>query len=210
MRNFPEICGLLEASSFYYIITVDMSGRYAYTNANYAKHFAKMSPKGLVGEPHHITMHPDDLATCQQVAAQCFQYPDKLFPATIRKHDGRGGFVFTQWEFQAMFDETGQPSGIFCLGYDISELIIERNQSRKISEEINAQSTLLEEIVFTQSHTVRAPLANLIALTRILKKNLHNYHYSGQVADMILSSAARLDEIINDIVYSVRKQSDES
>ncbi|MDN3586005.1 PAS domain-containing protein [Pedobacter aquatilis] len=209
MQNFPEICGLMEASSFYYIISIDMNGRYAYTNANYAKHFAKVSP-GLVGQPYYITMHPDDTSTCEQVAAQCFQHPDKLFPATIRKHDGLGGFIFTQWEFRAIFDEKGQPSGIFCVGYDISELMIQRDQSKRISEEINAQSTLLEEIVFTQSHTVRAPLANLIALTRILKKNLHNHQYSGQLADMILASAARLDEIITDIVSSVRAQTDKT
>ncbi len=184
-----------------------MNGRYSYTNANYESQFAKVS-QGLLGQPYDITMHSDDIATCQQVSAQCFEYPDKLFPATIRKLDGRGGYIFTQWEFRAMFDQTGQPSGVFCIGYDISELMIERDQSRKISEEINAQSSLLEQIVFTQSHTVRAPLTNLIALTRILKKNLHNYQYSGQVADMILSSAARLDEIINDIVSSVRKKTD--
>ena len=207
MINFDQTCDLLKESSFYYIIIVNMDGNYIFTNDNYAERFSHVS-SGLIGQPFHITMHPDDVTTCEMVSKECFQQPDKLFPATIRKHDGQGGYIFTQWEFRAMLDENNLPAGVFCLGYDISELILERQQSKKVTEEINAQSTLLEEIVFTQSHTVRAPLANLIALTRIMKKNLHNEKYIGQVCDMVCDSAKKLDEIITDIVLSVRKHTD--
>jgi PAS domain S-box-containing protein len=104
------------------MISVDMNSNYAYVNNRY--HLAFNGLHGdLVGQHYSITMHTDDLDVCRRVSEQCFMYPDRVFPAIIRKHDGKGGYIITQWEYKAMFDDDHQPSGVFCIGNDITEFM---------------------------------------------------------------------------------------
>ncbi|MGA9651735.1 PAS domain-containing protein [Pedobacter sp.] len=205
MQNFTQTRDLLEQSSYFYLISVGMDGNYSYTNPNYKNQFQFLHDD-LVGKPYHITMHPDDCKICEEASALCFQNPGKLIPATIRKHDGQGGYICTQWEFRAMINNRSEPVGVFCIGYDITELVAERAASQKINEEVLAHSTLLENIVFQQTHTVRAPLTNLIALTRILNKSHDDVQLRSNLANMILETAKKLDDIISDIVKNVREK----
>lgn len=203
MQDFKQTRLLLDHSNYFYLISVGMDGRYAYTNANYLKQF-KFLASDLVGKSYDITMHPDDCRICQEASLLCFQNPGQLIPAAIRKHDGQGGYIFTQWEFKAILDLSGEPSGVFCIGYDVTELAAERIASQKVSEDLLAHSTLLEDIVFQQTHTVRAPLTNLIALTRILQKSGDHNQPKVNLLNMIFETAKKLDNIIIDIVKNVR------
>lgn len=99
-----------------------MNGNYSYVSGNYDKNF-DFENDSFLSKPFSITVHPDDLIICEEVEKKCFESPGKLFPATLRKHDGMGRYVFTQWELQAMFDDHGMPEGIFCIGYNITEYV---------------------------------------------------------------------------------------
>ncbi|UPT71227.1 MAG: PAS domain-containing protein [Flavobacterium sp. JAD_PAG50586_2] len=112
MKHFEETKNLLNNSVLFYIIATGMDGNYSYVNENYSKKFIHIN-SDFVGQPYYITMHPDDGNTCIEVSAKCFGNPGRLFPATIRKHDGRGGYVYTQWEYKAMFDDQNNPAGLF-------------------------------------------------------------------------------------------------
>lgn len=198
MHNFKDTIRLLENSHFYYIILAGMDGKYQYVNNNYASVFKHITAN-IVGEPYFLTMHADDRKVCEEVAAACFQNPDKSLPATIRKHDGKGGYIITQWEYTAMFDEQGSPSGVFCMGYDITEVIVANQELEEAKSEIENKNNLLEQIVWEQSHVLRRPLANIIGLVNILNKmevdqNLKN------ICEMLIQSSHELDEAIHSIV----------
>ena len=114
-----------------------------------------------------------------------------MFAATLRKHDGHGGFVTTQWEMQALFDSQGQPEGIFCIGYNITEFV----DTRSRLDNANHQ---LYNIGLMQSHSVRKPLANIIGLSTLIRQEA-----SGRQVDdlciMLQQSTAELDQVIKDI-----------
>ena len=198
MRHFQETKELLDNSALFYIITTAMDGKYSFINQHYAKEFAHINAD-FIGQPYHITMHPDDMNTCAVVAVKCFENPGKLFPATIRKHDGKGGFVYTQWEYKAMFDEQNNPAGIFCLGYNITKFVAEGLQLQNAQEEIQEKSAKLRKINFQQSHLIRAPLSNIIGLSSIIDKTLLDTNTSN-ICDMILESSNQLDKVIRGIV----------
>ncbi|SHM00297.1 PAS domain-containing protein [Flavobacterium xinjiangense] len=202
MQNFEETKTLFNNSSLFYIISTDMDGKYSFINEHYAKQFSHVDTT-LVGKPYYITMHPDDRNTCIEVSTKCFENPTKLFPATIRKHDGEGGYVYTQWEYKAMLDDKKNPAGIFCLGYNITKYVGEELQLQKANEKIEQNSNTLKNIIFQQSHLVRAPLSNIIGLTSILDKTLLDSNTSN-ICDMILESSRQLDEIIKSIVTNAR------
>lgn len=198
MNNVTETIQLLENSTFYYIVTVAMDSNYSYVNPNYGNSFAYINGN-MVGKPYYITMHPDDRKVCEETGAKCFQFPDKSFPATIRKHDGKGGYIVTQWEYRAMFSENGEPEGIFCLGYDITEFAVANQQLKVAQLEVEQKQSLLEQIGWEQSHVIRRPLANIIGLINVLNK-MELDQNTANIFTMLAASASQLDEAITSIV----------
>ncbi len=198
MKYFEETKQILDKSRFFFIVATNMDGKYTYINSHYAKEFYSIN-NSFVGKPYQISMHPDDIKTCEEVSAKCFGAPDELFPATIRKHDGNGGYIITQWEYKAIFDEENKPAGIFCLGYNITKYEEEKKQLNYAEAEILKKSAILKNIAFQQSHLIRAPLTNIMGLVDILDKmevdnNINN------ICKMILESSNKLDKVIRDIV----------
>lgn len=198
MRQFEETIKLFENSNFYYIITTNMAGRYSYINNHYAESFSFIS-NSIVGMPYEITMHPDDIKVCEEVAAQCFKYPEKLFPATIRKHDGKGGYIITQWEYKAIMNDNNQPEGIFCLGYDITRYVAEQQLLKDAESEIVRKKHILKEIAFQHAHLIRSPLSNILGLADILNKMDIDQNVKN-LCTMIVQSSNQLDDVIRTVV----------
>jgi K+-sensing histidine kinase KdpD len=198
MKNLEETKKLLDKSVLFYIVSVDMDSKYSYINGHYEREFSHIK-KELTGQPCFVTMHPDDMNTCVAVSTKCFENPGQLFPATIRKHDGKGGYVYTQWEYKAMFDEQNNPVGIFCLGYNISKYVAEASLLLTAKEEIEVNALKMKQIIFEQSHLIRAPLSNIIGLCSILDKSLLDANTSN-ICDMIVESSKHLDEVIHSVV----------
>ena len=115
MEQTTAISNFLNDSNFFYVISIGMDSTYSYVSANYDRNFDFFN-KSLLGKHFSVTLHPDDVVICHEVGQNCFSQPGKLYPATLRKHNGKGGFVITQWEMKAMFDTFGNPVGIYCIG----------------------------------------------------------------------------------------------
>lgn len=183
MRQFEEIKDVLGESLNYYLIAVDMNSNYMYINKRYNLVFEPIHGD-LFGQHYSVSVHPDDQQTCKIVSQMAFKYPGKLFPATLRKHDGRGKYMMTRWEYQAIFDSNMVPQGIFCIGHDITELM--------------ELSTELESLRFTQSHIIRKPIANLIGLGKLLESMETNNDVK-DVARMIQECTNELDHVIRNL-----------
>ncbi|TKC09861.1 hypothetical protein FA048_06510 [Pedobacter polaris] len=180
MKNFSAIKELLDNSTTFYLISVKMDSRYGYLNGHYKKIF-EAQHGDLINQHYAITMHQEDMAICSEVSAQCFANPQQIFPATIRKHDGKGGYIATQWDYKAMFDQQGHPAGVFCIGYDITAFML--------------SSAALEQMEHIQSHVIRKPIANLLGLTELLHD--HSLPLETQnIIEMIRTGVSELDEFI--------------
>jgi PAS domain S-box-containing protein len=195
MHSFEEIKKLLENSSIYYLVAVDMNSKYSYLNSRYRNVFNGIHGN-LVGQHYLKTMHPDDSNICVNVSEQCFRFPDRTFPAIIRKHDGKGGYIITQWEYKAIFDETGQPAGVFCIGNDITEFMNASINLKETEKSLNVARITLEEIAYIQSHVVRKPIANILGLMLLLE-SMEVDDTVKSIIDMIDLNAKELDEVIN-------------
>lgn len=154
-----------------------MDSTYSYINPLYAAHFEPQHGE-LRGKHYALTMHPEDTVICQEVAGRCFADPNAIFPAVIRKHDGKGAYVVTQWDYKAMINEDGIPMGIYCIGYDITTFISER--------------ATLEQLAHIQSHVIRRPIANLVGLIGLLE-NSGAEDQLNQLIEMISSEVRNLN-----------------
>jgi hypothetical protein len=193
MKEFGQVISLLDNARHYYIICTNLQGIYTYINQAYAKRFSHVNHH-FVGQPSTVTMHPDDVPAVVAAGRQCLQDKNLLLPVTIRKHDGKGGYIFTQWEFKGMFDDNGVPEGVFCLGYDVTDFIAE----------LSKKNLLLEDASFRQSHVLRRPVANIIGVVNLLK----DYELPNEAADMLASLAddvLELDTIVRAFAADLRQ-----
>ncbi len=197
MDNFKQINNFLTDSAFFYTIAIGLDSTYTYVSNNYNRNFDQ-SNETLLGKHFAVTLHPDDIAICEEAGLKCFNNPEHLVAATLRKHDGRGGFVVTQWEMQAFYNEHKEPQGIFCIGYNITEYVDTRTKLERAHSEIANKNDQLNEISFLQSHGVRKPLANIMGLAGILETiQLDKNHKS--INEMMIASARELDSVIRKI-----------
>ncbi|UEG52166.1 PAS domain-containing protein [Mucilaginibacter daejeonensis] len=190
MVRYTHINNFLESSLFFYTIAIGMDSRYSYVSPNYDRNFS-FGKGSLLGQHFSVTLHPEDIRLCEEAGPKCFADPASLFPVTLRKHDGKGGYVITQWEMQGMLDDDGLPQGIFCVGYNITEFV---DTQTKLDE----ASSQLDEISFIQSHGVRRPLANIMGITQILS-GVQDASEIPMLTQMLTQSADELDNIIHQI-----------
>jgi PAS domain S-box-containing protein len=183
VQHFQAIKDLLGNSGTYYLIAVDMDSNYSYLNKHYSEVFQPIHGD-LVGKHYALTMHEDDLLTCHVVSEKAFMHRESVFPATLRKHDGKGGFIITRWEYKAMFNEHNIPIGIFCIGHDITEFV-------EISDK-------LKEIKISHSHSIRRYVANLLGLGKIIQEATEQSDMQ-DAAKMIVQSATDLDKIVKEV-----------
>ena len=193
MKQFSQIIALLENANHYYIICTDLQGNYSYINQKYANRFSHVDPD-FVGKPFHITMHPEDVAGVTAAGQKCLMNSSMLVPDMIRKHDGQGGYIITQWEFKGMYDDSGNPEGVFCLGYDITDFI----------ERLDKKDDLIKAISFTQSHVIRRPVANILGVIEILKQ-YDIPEESKAMLEILFENTTQLDGVIRQITDDIYK-----
>lgn len=80
--------------------------------------------------------------------------------------------------------------------------ITERNKQMKA---ISLQNERLQEIAWTQSHVVRAPLARLMGLVNILEKDISNTKEQNVFLGHLQQSADDLDKIIREMVFKAQE-----
>ena len=201
MQNFDETKKLLENSNIYYLIAVDMNSNYSYLNNRYSRIFEPIHGS-LIGKHYSVTIHKDDLEICKTVSAQAFAKPDKIFPAIIRKFDSKGGYVITQWEYKAMWNDQGEPAGIFCIGHDITQYMQASTDLKNTKATLTKTKVTLEQIAYIQSHVIRKPIANIMGLSLLLE-TMDVDPELVNIINMIKDSAEELDQVIRNVAVKL-------
>lgn len=101
--------------------------------------------------------------------------------------------VFLEVSFNPITDEQGLIHGACCFMHDITR----RKQRENL---VLQQLKHLREIAWIQSHKVRAPVANILGLSTMLKDGLNEQHRDEELVNYIYQSAVQLDEVIASIV----------
>lgn len=197
MQYVKETLALFHNSAFYYTICLAMDGTYSYVSPSYDQNFS-FTNDSLTGKPFSITLHPEDIKICEEVGNKCLQNPGVLFPATLRKHDGKDGFIITQWELRAFVNEKGNPEGIFCIGHNVTEYVAAKNAFLSVSDKVEKKDQLLNEIGFINSHVLRKPVANIIGLAALLQQ-MEIDEQLREIVDMLNESAIELDMQVKSI-----------
>lgn len=160
LSTFQYLVDLLKTSRTYYLVMVDHQGDYTYINDYFLDKYAGFY-KDKTNRPASVALHPDDHELAYQTSLLCLANPDESFQVTLRKLNGKGGYIITQWDFKASLLTDGSLEGIVGVGYDITDF-----ESRQ--DHIKFLTSTLRDVAYKQSHLLRRPLANIIGLVDIL------------------------------------------
>ncbi|HRE77361.1 MAG TPA: PAS domain S-box protein [Flavobacterium sp.] len=112
----------------------------------------------------------------------------------------KSGSYFPAFVYNSpVFDEFGKQIGIIGVSNDISERKEYELERAKITSDLLQRNRDLEQFTFIISHNLRAPTANIIGFTEILKDETLTQPEQKELLYGLSSSVAGLDSIIKDI-----------
>jgi len=139
-------------------------------------------------------IHPDDKEKVLEDLNQAIKDPTKnTFNAEFRFLKANRDIAYVQHKGILIRDANGRVTRALAAMIDLTETLERMNK-------IELQNKALKDITWTQSHVVRAPLANLLGLITLFKENTKNGKHDDDLVEYINASAQQLDTIIRDIV----------
>ncbi len=143
-------------------------------------------------------IHPEDREKVLEDLNKILEDSTKEhFNAEFRFLKANGDVTYVQHKGILIRDANGKAIRGLAAMFDLTESL---DKMRKIK----SQNKALKDIAWTQSHIVRAPLANLQGFISLLKDNINSGVTDDKLIDYITDSALKLDEIIRDIVNKTR------
>lgn len=139
-------------------------------------------------------IHPEDKRKVLGDLLKAIKDPTvDYFNAEFRFLKADGKEVYVRHNGIFIRDEAGKVTRAIGAMIDLTETL-ER------IERIELQDKILKEIAYTQSHVIRAPLANLLGFLKLYKDNKRDGLFDDEYIDYITHSAEKLDSIIHEIV----------
>ena len=182
--SFEKAVQLLAESTNFYLVKVNSQGNYVYMNEHFiSRHSSYYNHTET--RPAALALHPDDHDASFRIYQQCVANPDRSFGTTLRKLDGKGGYIITYWEYKADFLPDGTIGGVIGVGYDVTAFESRKAHIRFLTETLN-------NLAYQQSHDLRRPLANVMGLVEVLKM-------MGEENEQVRIIAGKLEESCNQL-----------
>lgn len=119
-----SLLGSLINSISYFLVRIDMDGRFTYANKAFSMKFGQ-AVEAIIGRPALENVHKDDKEKLEHVIKSCIANPGSYISTLIRKvkHNTRD-IIHTEWEFIAIEDTQGKVTEIQGIGKDVTDKII--------------------------------------------------------------------------------------
>ncbi|MFD1467687.1 ATP-binding protein [Hymenobacter caeli] len=150
-----------------YIVKTDAQGLYTYVNDFFFERFGADSK--IIGTPSLLTIVEEDRPKCLAVVGQCFLEPEVPHQVVLRKPCKDHQVRSNHWEFKGLLGADGQVAEILCVGYDVTLLIDQLEQSKRLLTTTTQQNARLQNFAYIISHNIRSHSANLTALVTLMQ-----------------------------------------
>ncbi len=191
----------------YAIYQIDVNGYVSSWNKG-AERIKGYTEEEIVGK-HFRVLFPDDLREKGyperelDEAAQC-----GVFKSENWRRKKSGGLFWANITLTATYDEDGKHIGFIKIVRDLTKQREEDEKLHKINQELIRLNTDLDNFVYTASHDLKSPIANIEGLLSLLEKEVrpNAAPRTSQVLDMLSLSVKRLQVTIKDLTEISRIQ----
>lgn len=200
--NFTQ---LILASETIYLVKTDIAGNYTYVNENFCRKFGG-TLENYMGKNALDTIWTDDQHICTDAVRKCFENPHENHRVFLRKPTAHG-ISNNIWDFRSYHQKDGKLTGILCVGYEVSDLVEQRNQMHELLLRYGIHQERLLNFIHTVAHDTRANLGNVIGLLEIL--DYSNPEEVPELIGMAKSAMTSLDSILEGLYKTTRMKLNE-
>lgn len=206
----PAIVGLLRAPDQVYVLVNAQLSR-LYNN----QHLLGRS----VAEAHPEMKENGMLDVLDKVFKTGRPYVGTEIPTTVHPADiqGQPREAFFNIVYQPILKQDQQVEAVLIFAVDVTELVLSRKQILKVNKELSQKNKELlktnndlDNFVYTASHDLKAPIANLEGLTTLLRRMLGKQVLptEKEVLLMLEDSVNKLKQTIHDLTEITKVQKD--
>jgi light-regulated signal transduction histidine kinase (bacteriophytochrome) len=180
---------LLENSLNLFYVRCDNEGKIEYTNELFSSFASHIQPENI----EHFITHTQDQEEKDKAMKKAVD--SSPFPVSFqcRLNQKNGAKRWSTWEI-------AHGKGVYhMIGIQLFDVV------SITAQEYEEQQRLLEKISWVQSHKVRKPLANILALSELISKNANDE--DKLIIKMLYDSSKELDEVVKEIVELSSKSS---
>jgi PAS domain S-box-containing protein len=205
-RQFPGskeqlLNAMLTAFSEMIYLYDAVENRFVFISDNLTEILGYPGNRFSTGNENLISLiHPDDLPQVSAATLSLFKKRQTgAVKCNVRIKHASGPYKWFSIR-QVIFSRL--PSGekvkyIFGVAVDI-------NERKRAEEHIRAQNAAIGEYIFAASHTIRAPLSNILAVTRLLDElpndNVEEFRKWGHT---LKEQAEKLDAVIREMISNI-------
>jgi PAS domain S-box-containing protein len=199
--SFQDFRSLVEQSPDA-ICLIDTQGDILYGSSSNTKLFG-YPPDEIVGKNCLDMVHPEDREPSRKALHQATsKLPGSIqWNARMRGKDGH--YLWVESTVSNLQLEADAPV-IVVRQRDISERKAEEEKSQLQSEKLTLSNLRLEEFAYTVAHDLREPLRTISLYTQLLAKNFALDSDSAQMSNFVISSAARMTTLVDDLLSFAR------
>ena len=171
---------------------------------NYSDNFYEIfgyrpSSKFKKGSWWDSKIHPEDFNKVKRQVQEMYANKRKNLTTEYRFQCADGSYKYILDRSYLITNEKGAPKRIIGSMQDITEM-------KNYIQAIEKQNIRLQEIAWTQSHDIRAPLAKVMGLVDLLKNYKNDLENTEEILENILISAQELDNVIRKIAVQTEKE----
>lgn len=138
-------------------------------------------------------VHPEDFKQMSRKMRDAVQRRKSRLKTEYRFRCADGSYKNVMDRSFLMYDESGELVRIIGSMEDVTARHL-------YLQTVEAQNQQLQEIGWTQSHIVRAPLANILGIAELLAAEKEDPESRRELLALLLKSSADLDDIIKEII----------
>ncbi|MBC5772684.1 PAS domain S-box protein [Pontibacter sp. KCTC 32443] len=180
------------------VIITDNKGRIEWVNNSFLQLTGYTLGEMLHQEPTAILQGPetdqDDILNMKRMLCLAIPFSEELL--TYKKN---GEKIWIAADITPILSENGEVEKFVVIYTDISERKFAEAKLLQMNENLVMQNRDLQQFTYIVSHNLRAPVANMMGLTRILPKlDISSQNYT-MALENLDKSALRLDNVICDL-----------
>lgn len=205
----PALVGLVRAPDYQYVLANPLY-RQLYGN------------RPLVGQTIFDAHSPSEgkgfFSKIERVFETGEPYVGKEVPTTIEcLNSGAHKDVYFNLVYQPLLDVNSKVEAVLVFAVEVTELVAARKRMLEANDELSKKNNELQRInndldsfVYTASHDLKAPIANMEGLTTLLRDVLDGKLNEGdiRILDMVGSSIDKLKQTITDLTEITKVQKD--
>jgi PAS domain S-box-containing protein len=149
-------------------------------------------------------IYSTDREASKEVFCDLLNKPGQSIFQTFRIMNKEGEAVWIEGTFLNLLHDTAVNAIVVNIR-NITERRQSEHEKRDLYERIKQHANKLEQLTYVTSHNLRAPLANLLSLTEIIR-HAKEENMLEQVVDKMEISVRRLDSTLRDVIHIMSQQ----